>query len=83
MVALLGQASGQAHAIAGTEPDQTLETVGTEVFSDDQNVGMHFRLAGGLDLPIGLTLRGATELRDKLAASLAQGSSSGGHATQH
>src|ERR1700736_1642198 len=83
LVALVSQAANQARAIAGNVAQQdVLETVGTEVFRDERNVDVHFRLAGGLDLPIGLTLRGAAELRDKLAASLAQGSSSEGHGTQ-
>src|ERR1700693_4955241 len=74
MVALLAQTSGQAHAIAGTEPDQILETVDSEVFHDQQHLDIHFRLSSGLDLPIGMTLQCAGDLRDKLAASLVPGS---------
>jgi hypothetical protein len=72
IVALLSQAANQAFAIGGNVAQQeALETVGTEVFRAGDKVDIHCRLAGGLDLPIGLTARGATDLREQLAVSLA------------
>jgi hypothetical protein len=74
MVALISQAANQAYAIAGNAPQLILETADTQVFREDQQVDIHFRLVDGLDLPICLSLQKAHDLHDKLAASLARGS---------
>jgi hypothetical protein len=72
LIALLAQAGGKAQAVAGAASHQeALESVGTEVFRDERNLDVHFRLAGGLDLPIGMTIENAGALREQLAASLA------------
>jgi len=74
MVALLSQAAGLAYVIAGTALDQqVLETDDTAVFRDERSVDIHFRLVGGLDLPLGLTLEGAAKLGEQLSASLGGG----------
>jgi hypothetical protein len=67
MVALLSQAARLAYAIAGSVPNQH-----TAVFCDERNVDIHFRLVGGLDLPLGLALEGAAKLGEQLSASLAK-----------
>jgi hypothetical protein len=73
MVALLSQAARLAYVIAGSVPNQpVLETDNTAVFCDERNVDIHFRLVGGLDLPLGLTLEGAAKLGEQLFASLAK-----------
>jgi hypothetical protein len=72
LIALLSQAGGKAQVLAGDAGrQQALETVGTEVFGDEQYLDIHFRLADGLDLPMGMTLERAAALREQLAASLA------------
>jgi hypothetical protein len=69
LVALLSQAAALAYRIAGTTPDQeVLETDDTLVFQDEQNVDIHFRLVGGLALPLGLNAEGAAKLREQLNA---------------
>ena len=74
LLAMISQVAGQAQAIAGNVYDQEiLEADAAEVYQDDQTVVLHFRLSGGLDLAIALSPRSATDLRDRLSASLAQG----------
>jgi len=69
LVALLSQAAALAYRLAGTMPDQeVLETDETLVFQDADNVDIHFRLVGGLALPLGLSAEGASKLRDQLNA---------------
>ena len=69
LVALISQAATLAYRIAGTTPDQeVLETDDTLVFQDAENVDIHFRLVGGLALPLGLTSEGAAKLREQLNA---------------
>jgi hypothetical protein len=70
MVALLSQAATRAHSIAGSFPSLVLETIGTEVFRADQDIDIHFRLADGLDLPVGMTVQVACDLRSKLTECL-------------
>lgn len=75
LIALLSQAGGKAQVLAGNAGrQQALETAGSEVYRDSQHLDIHFRLAGGIDLPLGMTIRGADDLRQRLAESLAQGS---------
>jgi len=83
LVAMLVQAAAKAYAVAGELLQQrALEAVGSEVHRAGGKTDIHFRLAGGLDLPIGLTTAQAAALREQLAASLAQGSHSPGPTRQ-
>jgi hypothetical protein len=69
LVALLSQAAALAYCIAGNIPHhEVLETDETLVISDDENVDIHFRLVGGLALPLGLSVEGAAKLRNQLNA---------------
>jgi hypothetical protein len=70
MVALLSRAATEAQSITGSAASLVLETVGSEVFRADQDIDIHFRLADGLDLPIGMTVQVARDLRSKLTGCL-------------
>lgn len=77
LIALLAQAGGRAQALAGKAHEQeVLETVDSDVFRDGPHVDIHFRLDGGLDLPVGMTLEGASRLCERLASSLDGGDAS-------
>jgi len=69
-------AANQASAIAGNLANQQiLEAEGVEVHSGTDFLDLHFRLAGtNTDIPLSITRQTAQALVERLAASLARGS---------